>query len=205
MTKRQEVEPTLDVDTEFRAIEATLLETTRGRWFLVEHSRRSRRIESTELETALARLKDAFREPPAVLGRLQSELQAISSLLEVARSRLLANDVDGARSRGSGGDPSGPATAAMLKSAEELHELIWTLQTKDTDPAICEQIGAKTAAIFALSARQAQEAQRALAHAAALDAIADRVTAVLSAIVHEASSSEATGKASDKPAIRAAS
>ena len=40
MPKAQPVNP----ETEYRAIEAALLESARGRWFLAEHSRRARRI-----------------------------------------------------------------------------------------------------------------------------------------------------------------
>ena len=36
----------LDVEQEYRAIEAALLDNPRGRWFLAEHGRRSRRLDS---------------------------------------------------------------------------------------------------------------------------------------------------------------
>lgn len=186
-----------DADTEYRAIEAALLETARGRWFLAEHSRRSRRIETIELEDALARLKSSLREPPALLGRLKVELSAVEAMLGETRAELMA------RPRETGGQPSTGAvdprpTSSLLEAAERLHEMIWSLQARDVDPATCEAIGRQTTAIFALTARQAQESQRVLKLAAALDTIADRVAAVMQSIVLEADDDD--GEPAARPA-----
>ena len=51
---------------------------------------------------------------------------------------------------------------------------------------MCEQIGRQTAAIFALTTRQAQESQRVLKLAAALDAVGLRVAGALETVAHEA-------------------
>lgn len=173
-----------DAEAEYRAIESTLLETARGRWFLAEHSRRSRRIETIELEDAMSRLKASLREPPALLGRLQTELTGVGAMLSEARGAVLARS----RQASGGGAAAGelrPA-AGLLDAAERLHEMIWSLQASDVDAVTCEAIGRQAAAIFALAARQAEESQRAVKLAEALDEITDRVTAVLQSIVHEA-------------------
>ena len=67
----------VDTETEYRAIEATLLETVRGRWFLAEHGRRARRLDSALLEDAIRRLQASLREPPALLGQLKGEIEAV--------------------------------------------------------------------------------------------------------------------------------
>ena len=181
-----EIEPRLDAEQEYRAIEAAMLETSRGRWFLAEHSHRSRRLETLQLEGALDLLKSSLRDPPALLGRLKSELDTINGMLQATRSELLAQDRPGAVA--SGGEAPAPRTpvAGLLKAAEDLHELVWQLQAREIDPEVCEQIARQTAAIFTLSARQAQESQRALKLAAALDAVAQRVTGALETIALEA-------------------
>jgi hypothetical protein len=191
VTHSGEAEPTLDLESEYRAIEAALLETARGRWFLAEHSRRSRRIETSELEQALTQLKSSMRDPPALLGRLQSELEAIEGLLGEARTRLLARDTEPEKvlpGAAVAGEKTAPLT--LLGAAEDLHELAWSLQARDIDDEICEKIGRQTAVIFALSARQAQESRRSKRHAEALDAIVARVAAVLKALLHEAARDE---------------
>ena len=182
-----EIEPRLDAEQEYCAIEAALLETARGRWFLAEHSRRSRRLETRGLEDALDLLKSSLRDPPALLGRLKTELGSISELLQATRTELLARERTPPQSSTKSGDPSprSPVTG-LLKAAEDLHELVWSLQSRDIDPVLCEQIGRQTAAIFALSTRQAQESQRVVKLAAALDAVTHRVAGALETIAHEA-------------------
>lgn len=178
VTLRSEIETDLDVDAEYRAIESALLETARGRWFLAEHSRRSRRMETMELENALSSLKASLRDPPALLGRLKSELQLIAELLEQARFIALARDPrhDGDTSH---------APSELLKAAEKLHEQAWDLQVREVDAELCEGIGRQTARIFALSVRQAQEAQRSRRHVEMIDAVADRVSGVIRTVMFE--------------------
>lgn len=182
-----ETAPMLDTEQEYAAIEAALIETARGRWFLAEHSRRSRRLETVTLEGALDLLKSSLRDPPALLGRLKTELDAINDMLSATRTDLLARQSSAPKASADAA-ASTPATpvAGLLKAAEDLHEMVWSLQAKDVDPQMCEQIGRQTAAIFALSARQAQESQRVLKLAAALDAVAGRVAGALETIAHEA-------------------
>ena len=179
------IEP--DIDQEYRAIEAALLETARGRWFLAEHSRRSRRLESIKLEGALELLKSSLRDPPALLGRLRTELDMINGLLKATRSELLAREMTAPSNSGESVDATTRTpVAGLLKAAEDLHELVWSLQAKAIDADVCEQIGKQTAAIFVLSARQAQESHRVVKLAAALDAVAQRVAGALETIQHEA-------------------
>lgn len=176
-----EVEEFLDTEEEYRAIEAAMLDTARGRWFLAEHSRRSRRMESDQLEQALTQFKSSLRSPPALLGRLQTELDQIKAMIKDTRSGLMAREV------AAGDDQANerPASARLLQAAEALHESIWSLQARDIDEGLCQEIGRQTAAIFALTARQAQESRRVAKLAEALDQIAVRVSGALETVLHE--------------------
>jgi hypothetical protein len=49
-------------DAEFDAICRTLMETGRGRWFLAEHARRCRAVETDALAAALSRIEEALAE-----------------------------------------------------------------------------------------------------------------------------------------------
>lgn len=180
----EDLDSPLHAEQEFRAIETALLETPRGRWFLAEHSRRSRRLESAEIDEAIGRLKSSLRDPPAVLGRLRTELDSIAQVLRQARSAVLT------RFPASPSKPNGPAAGAdeaappagLLKAAEELHTLVWSLQARDVNREVCERIGRQAAAIFALGARQAQESERALQFADVIDGLARRIMAALETI-----------------------
>lgn len=176
-----EFDEPLHAEQEYRAIEAALLETNRGRWFLAEHSRRSRRLESSQLEDALGRLKTSLRDPPAVLGRLRTELDSISQLLRQARSTILSRS-GSASPHGSTANGEAHPPAGLLAAAEELHALVWSLQAREVNREVCERIGRQASAIFALSARQAQESDRALQFAETIDAVARRIMAALETI-----------------------
>jgi len=182
-----------DPEEEYRAIESALLETARGRWFLAEHSRRSRRIETDQLQDAIDRLKSSMRDPPALLGRLQTELDHLVALIKATRTELLSRQVAPQTADGTSASPM----ASLLKASEDLHEQIWGLQAREIDVAACEQIGRKAAAIFALTARQAQEGQRAQKLAEALDVMTARVRATLETLWLETSGDEAPS--SDHP------
>ena len=179
-----EHETSLHAEQEYRSIEAALLETTRGRWFLAEHSRRSRRLESSQLDDALGRLKTSLRDPPAVLGRLRTELDAISQLLRQARQVVLsrANGTPSHTSPVAGVNGEAHPPAGLLAAAEEMHALVWSLQAREVNREVCERIGRQAAAIFALSARQAQESERALHFADTIDTVARRIMAALETI-----------------------
>lgn len=179
-----ELETPLQAEQEYRSIEAALLETARGRWFLAEHSRRSRRIETMQLEDALGRLKTSLRDPPAVLGRLRTELDAISQVLRQARQAVLSR-ANGSTPHtvslsGANGETHPPA--GLLAAAEEMHSLVWSLQAREVNREVCERIGRQAAAIFALSARQAQESERAIQFAETIDSVARRIMAALETI-----------------------
>ncbi len=182
-----EIEPRLDAEQEYSAIEAALLETARGRWFLAEHSHRSRRLESMKLEGALDLLKSSLRDPPALLGRLKSELATVQDMLQATRAELLSKERSTAATDSEEAGNARTPVAGLLKAAEDLHELVWSLQAREIDPEVCEQIARQTAAIFTLTARQAQDSQRAVKLAAALDAVAHRISGALETIAHEAS------------------
>lgn len=174
--------PAIETDEEYRAIEAALLESARGRWFLAEHGRRARRLDSALLEDAIGRLQTSLREPPALLGQLQSELDGLKSHLSALRKELLAR-------------PSGPVPATtaedglapreILKAVEDVHEIAWSLQANPFDPKGCEEIARNAARLYTLSRDQAQHAARTLAIAEAIEGAMGRVDAVLETLEHE--------------------
>ena len=82
--------PAQETDEEYRTIEAALLESARGRWFLAEHGRRARRLDSALLEDAIGRLQTSLRDPPALLDQLQNELSDLKSHIDTLRGELLA-------------------------------------------------------------------------------------------------------------------
>src|SRR5690606_5240668 len=75
----------VDLEQEYRTIEAALLNTPRGRWFLAEHGRRARRLDSYMLEAAIEKLQKSIRQPPALLGQLRHEVEELRQFLSETR------------------------------------------------------------------------------------------------------------------------
>lgn len=166
-------------DSEYRAIEATLLETARGRWFLAEHGRRARRLDSALLEDAIGRLQTSLKAPPALLGKLQAEIEALQSQIAATRETLVA--------RGSPALVNNGSTSAqtILKAAEDMHEIAWALQANPFDPKGCEQIARNAGRIYAVSQSHAGESERVVTTAKSLDVAMAQLEALLETVLHE--------------------
>ncbi|MBA4171964.1 MAG: hypothetical protein C0511_04740 [Hyphomicrobium sp.] len=177
----------IDSEHEYRAIERTLLESTRGRWFLSEHGRRARRLDSALLEEAIGRLQSSIRQPPALLGQLKSEVDGLAAFIRDTRTALLSKPVARMDANSAASPAQTGTTAAMgiLKAAETMHEAAWSLQARDVDPEGCEAIARNAALIYALSQQQAMESRRALDLAEALDTAITRLAALRDTITHE--------------------
>lgn len=169
-----------DAEAEYRAIERALLESARGRWFLAEHGRRTRRLDSTLLEDALGRLKNSLREPPALLGRLKVEIAEIAAAAAHIREAVLAKEASLASDVPAAGVPG-----RILAAVEEIHEIAWDLQGREIDPQGCEAIARHAAGIYALSQVQAETSRRAVATATSLDELARRIAALMETVEHE--------------------
>lgn len=172
--------PAEDSEGEYRAIEAALSETARGRWFLAEHGRRARRLDSALLDDAIVRLQASLRQPPALLGQLKAEMEQVKTQIESTRTALMAR---------SSSAPAGPnevaAPKGILKAAEDIHDIAWALQANPFDPKGCEEIARNASHLYVLSQAQAIESSRVREVASALDTMAGRIEAILETVLHE--------------------
>lgn len=167
-----------DADVEYAKIERALLDSARGRWFLAEHGRRARRLDSALLEDAIGRLQGSLRQPPALLGQLKAEVERIAADIAATRANLVGRQPQAPDA------PAAPVTE-ILRAAETLHEKAWQLQAKDVDAERCETIARDASRIYAMSQLQAQESQRALSFAQALDRLDTALAAVMTTLRHE--------------------
>jgi hypothetical protein len=171
-------QPFETVDDEYRAIETTLLESTRGRWFLAEHGRRARRLDSALLEDAIQRLQSSLRQPPALLGQLQNEIETLRLELQAVRTALLASPATQSAT-----DPQ--QASAIVEAAEENHRVAWALNANPFDPKGCETIARNSARLYALTQSQSVESGRILGFASSIDRIAARLDGLLETVAHE--------------------
>lgn len=169
-----------DSDSEYRTIETALLETARGRWFLAEYGRRARRLDTALLDDAIGRLKTSLRQPPALLGQLEAEIEELRAFLLQTRQALLA------KAHSAGPEGGEPPAGGILRAAEDLHELAWSLQASEVNPEACESIARSASTIYALSVQQSVESQRAQAFGKAIDNALMRLDGIIETLTHEA-------------------
>lgn len=166
-----------DAEAEYRSIELALLESALGRWFLAEHGRRARRLESARLDEALDKLQASVRQPPALLGQLKTEISKLRHEIAGARARVLARPAAAIDE---------PAPAAILQSVEALHQMAWNLQAAPVDLGTCERIAQHAATIYAQSLAQAAQSRRASDVASNLDSAIAHLDGILQTITLEA-------------------
>ena len=173
--------PAVETEDEYRAIEAALLESARGRWFLAEHGRRARRLDSALLEDAIGRLQTSLRQPPALLDQLQGEIGDLKAHIEAMREELMSRT--GVTS--SAAEAGAPLAGMMLKATEQIHEIAWNLQANPFDPKGCEELARHAAQLYSMSQDQAAHSERTLAISNALAEATARADAMLETIRHE--------------------
>ena len=176
-----------DPETEYSEIERALLESARGRWFLAEHGRRARRLDSAALQDAIGKLQSSLRDPPALLGQLRNEVVGLQSLLQETRAVLIKKPT---QSVSNGANPQAALPASgpdgILAAAEGIHELAWSLHAREISVDTCEKIARQASNIYALSVRHAAESERVQQLTAALDGALARLDGLLETIGFEA-------------------
>ncbi len=68
-------------EDDFQALEATLLASERGRWFLLEHARRRSRLETRSLLTSIERLERFVDDRSSAGDAVSRELEGITAAL----------------------------------------------------------------------------------------------------------------------------
>ncbi|MGY2049970.1 hypothetical protein [Methylobacterium sp. JK268] len=175
---------------EYAVIEAALLETARGRWFLSEFAARNRSDDTERLLSAIHRLEatvTAERSAPELdrmrldlvemitaIGRTKQEIAAIhspdhdQSRLEAASEALDAIVRTTER-----------ATSDILEAAEEVQEVAWTLREGGADPRVCDILDQNATRIYTACSFQDITAQRTSRIVHTLRYLEQRLTAMV--------------------------
>lgn len=178
---------------EYDRIEATMSESSRGRWFLHEYARRNRSADTDMLLCAIERLEGVVtaerpgQEPDRVdrmrgdlmdmanaIARTKAEIAAISTH-ETDQSRLgiasIALDaIVLATER---------ATTDILGAAEHVQEAAWTLRESGSDGAVCDELDRRATQIYTACSFQDLTAQRTARIIHTLRYLEDRLAAMM--------------------------
>jgi hypothetical protein len=158
-------------ETDYDVIEAAVMETERGRWFLREYARRNRNADTEVLLGAIERLEQAVAGERAAqdVGRLRASLKEmataisrtkvdIASLHEVEQEHshlFVASEALDAITR-----QTEQATSDILAAAEQIQESAWTLREDGANPTLCDDLDRRATDIYTACSFQDLTAQR---------------------------------------------
>ena len=104
-------------ESDYEEIEAAVLETARGRWFLHEHARRTRSSETDRVSEAIARLEADVRQQRETLLQTSLLLQAKPDETKAKEAEIKASDIE-----------------------EYLLDFVWILRQRGIEPEVCDMI-----------------------------------------------------------------
>lgn len=155
----------------FEQIEAAVMETERGRWFLREYAKRNRHAETEFILDAIGQLSRSLQGRPPILG---TDLLH-RDILDMARAILRTEKEIRAMRGRDGGEAqfvaasdtldsvvgtTEQATSAILSAAERVQEQAWTMREQGRDPEICNQLERCATEIYTACSFQDLTAQR---------------------------------------------
>ena len=158
-------------EADYEAIEAAVMETARGRWFLAEFARRNRHADTTMLLKALDRIEAAVRGEHSVepVDRIRFDLVEMSKAIARTKTEIAAMKPE-ADHHGKFGEATEEldsvvqateaATSDILECAERIQEIAWTLREQGLDPAVCDLLDSKATEVYTACSFQDLTGQR---------------------------------------------
>jgi chemotaxis regulatin CheY-phosphate phosphatase CheZ len=157
-------------EADYEMIEAAVMETGRGRWFLAEYARRNRHSDTMTLLGAIGRLEAAIRgertaqsvdrirfdlfEMAKAIARTKAEIAAIKPEPDAGKFGEVTAELDSIVQR------TEAATSDILAAAEQIQEVAWTLREQGLDPEVCDLLDAKATAVYTACSFQDLTGQR---------------------------------------------
>jgi hypothetical protein len=158
-------------EAEYEAIEAAVMETARGRWFLSEFTRRNRNADTEVLLGAIGRLEQAVTTDRATqdVDRLRFDLLELAKAISRTKSEIAAiQSADAEQSRLTTASEAldaivrttERATSDILEAAEHVQEAAWTLREAGADEQTCGELDRRATEIYTACSFQDLTAQR---------------------------------------------
>lgn len=164
---------------DYAAIEAAVMETERGRWFLAEHAARHRVADTNTVLAAISRMEAAT---PSIPAQVEAGLKDIGATLAMAR----------AAARGSGPESQPPhlwpmqvadgAITAVRRISEKVHEIALELRGKAHAPIQADALDHYCRDLDSASALQEKASLQLAELAGVVDAIEERLASLTAAL-----------------------
>lgn len=157
-------------DTDYSVIEAAVMETERGRWFLTEFARRNRHAETEVLLDSLGRIERAVSHTRENGDIDRFRLDVLEMSRAIARTRAEIASIKPADGDGRILEASGElgsivsateqATSSILAAAERVQEVAWALREAGASAEECNELDQQAVGIYTACSFQDLTAQR---------------------------------------------
>lgn len=140
-------------ETDYEAIEAAVMETARGRWFMAEFARRNRQADTLPLLGALQRIErvvgSGLAEPSTATPATEPEIGEAAAL--IADLRIDLERISGrAEERASGLAARIEAAAGtIVQATESIQEVAWHLREAGASEELCDRLDQRATEISA--------------------------------------------------------
>lgn len=158
---------------DYEAIEAAVMETARGRWFLSEYTRRNRNADTDILLDAIDKLENTLvkeRAPSSLLDRVKMDLADMSAAIERTKDEIAQikheDSVGTERFERASSEldaivnQTEQATGDILGAAEQIQEHAWILREEGADNAKCDALDEQATNIYMACSFQDLTGQR---------------------------------------------
>lgn len=137
--------------TDYEAIEAAVMETARGRWFMAEYARRNRHADTQQILGAIHRIERVVATPVAQ-PMAESDIAEATAL--IADLRIDLERISGrAEDRASGLAARIEAVAGtILQATESIQEVAWNLREAGAGESLCDKLDQHAAEIATATA-----------------------------------------------------
>ncbi|MCT4657267.1 MAG: protein phosphatase CheZ [Cohaesibacter sp.] len=177
---------------DYQAIEAAVMETARGRWFLSEYARRNRTADTDTLLGAIDKLEKTVvgqHAPGMAIERLKGDLSEIAQSIEKTKLEIAqikhedsvgterfaraSNELDAIVSQ------TENATGEILGAAEKIQEDAWTLREQGADEAHCNSLDEQATNIYMACSFQDLTGQRIQKIVSAMQYVEKRINTMI--------------------------
>lgn len=156
--------------SDYEALENALLQSTRGRWFLDEYSRRNRTADTQMLLDAITKLESSFvrQNMDGHSDRVRHELIEMSEAISQTRREIAAIKtphedsqlITATEELDAIVKSTEKATSDILEAAEDVQETAWVLREKGVDRETCDRLDQRATDIYTACSFQDITGQR---------------------------------------------
>lgn len=179
-------------ESDYDAIEAAVMETERGRWFLARYAARNRNSDTAVLLDAIQKLERAMQENRAAVGpsdveQVRFDLVEMAAAIAETKREIAALQPEQDDGRGIHAateeldaivTATETATQEILEAAERIQEITWTMREAGIDDSHCEAIDDLITTVYTACSFQDITGQRISKVVAVLRYLEDRLEAM---------------------------